>query len=183
MSNSQCDAMIQFLNGLRSRNERAPIAHLRRSLAFPPGQYVPAYPYVQRFATGAFSEWQTKVTYLIAGLWALSRSSNSSKGNFGFSTKQLAAASKSGSIEHRFLALLEADPDQLPHHLRQFTALMSSHDIAPDWSRLCNDLRWWQHPDRGVQQQWASSFYYEAPPKADENETTDTDSASGKENT
>lgn len=140
-------------------------AALRRSLAFPPGTWPGAFPYVESWVSNA-NGWERRVAYLVAGLQALSRAEKS-EGNIGEAARKLQIASESGSVEARFLALLDADPEQLPHRLRQMITLMSSHGIAPDWGRLRSDLKWWRTADRVVQQRWARAFYYR-PSKQDE---------------
>jgi CRISPR system Cascade subunit CasB len=134
-----------------------PKATLRRSLAFPPGTWPAAFPYVEPWVRGQ-EGWTRSVAYLVAGLQAQSRIT-AGKGNLGEAAARLAKAADSKSIETRFIALLDADADQLSHRLRQMITLMSSHTIAPDWAQLNSDLRWWRHADRYVQQRWARSFY------------------------
>ena len=77
----------------------------------------------------------------------------------GSACARLQAATDSGSVERRFLDLLDADREALPHRLRQMVTLMASKSIAPAWSQLMRDLTNWNDPDRYVQQRWARSFY------------------------
>lgn len=132
-------------------------AALRRSLAFPPGTWPGAFPYVEPWVSG-LGEWNRRVAYMVAGLQALSRA-DKAEGNLGDAARRLQAASGSGSVEARFLALLDADAEQLPHRLRQMITLMSSHGLAPDWVTLRSDLNWWRTAERLVQQRWARSYY------------------------
>lgn len=132
-------------------------AALRRSLAFPPGTWPGAFPYVERWVSKS-SRWERVVTYLVAGLQANSRAERA-RGDLGEAARRLLQATESGSVESRFLALLDADAEQLPHRLRQMITLMSSQGIAPDWARLRRDLTRWTSPNRTVQQLWARSFY------------------------
>lgn len=150
-------------------------ATLRRSLAFPPGSWPRAFPYVEPWVVGR-RPWDRKVAYLVAGLKATSRA-NTSAWNMGEAAYRLRIATDSGSIETRFIALLDADPDQLPHRLRQMVTLMSAHDIAPDWAALRRDLERWTHPDRFVQQRWARAFY--AADARNESRSTSTDTMPG----
>ena len=50
---------------------------------------------------------------------------------------------KSDSIEKRFMSLLDADIEDLSDHLRHAVSLAKSKDVPIDWSRLFNDIRWW----------------------------------------
>ncbi len=64
------------------------------------------------------------------------------------------------SIERRFIALLDADEEQLPYHLRQMVQLVKTEEgIRIHWVRLLDDLLNWNHPERRVQQHWARAFY------------------------
>jgi CRISPR system Cascade subunit CasB len=147
--------------------DRAGKAALRQSLSFPPGTWPRAFRYVEPFTTTA-SRWRRTVAYLVAGLMAWSQSDREGAGDLGTACARLRIASDSGSVERRFLALLEADRDALPHHLRQIVALLASHDITPNWSQLLHDLTRWDHDDdRRVQQRWARSYYREAAGEGD----------------
>lgn len=137
-------------------------ATLRRSLAFPPGSWPPAFPYVERHVVNT-STWQRQIAYLVAGLQASSRAAEAN-GNFGEATYRLQRATGSGSIENRFMAILDSDDSALAHHLRQMVTLMSSHGVAPDWARLRRDLSRWRHPDRLAQLEWARGYYQNQQP-------------------
>lgn len=64
------------------------------------------------------------------------------------------------SIEQRFIALLDADEEQLPYRLRQMVQLVKAEEgIRIHWARLLDDLLDWNHPERRVQQRWARAFY------------------------
>lgn len=66
------------------------------------------------------------------------------------------------SIEQRFVALLDADEEQLPHHLRQMVQLLKAEDGIPIyWVELLGDLRQWNRDERWVQQRWGRAFYRE----------------------
>jgi CRISPR system Cascade subunit CasB len=150
--------------------DRAAKASLRQSLAFPPGTWPRAFPIVEVFVATA-PPWRRATAYLVAGLMAWSRSDGEGEGDMGAACARLRASTDSASVERRFLALLEADRDALPHHLRQLVALLSSHGIAPNWSRLIGDLNRWDDQERRVQQRWARS-YYAAEALADSEELT-----------
>lgn len=157
MTEQTTDPLITWLRQLEQQNDRGAMAVLRRSLAFDPGKYSPAYPYVERFV-GKGGDWQKIVAYLVAGLYASSRAS-AGEGSLGKAAAMLRNRSNSASVEKRFIALLDADPEQLPNRLRQMITLMSAHEIAPDWSRLRRDLHYWRDPERRVQQRWAADYY------------------------
>lgn len=67
------------------------------------------------------------------------------------------AASGSTSTEHRFISLLDADGDQLPHRLRQMIALLK--DYAIDFDALHKGLLYWNDDQKRTQNTWARDFY------------------------
>lgn len=134
-------------------------AVLRRSLAFDPGQHIPAFPYVEPFLKGEESGRRRNIHYLVAGLWA----AHWREGRTG-AVHSLAQASathqiKSGSasIERRFISLLDADREQLPHRLRQMIALLADQPI--DFDALLDDLLRWNNESKRIQNTWARDFY------------------------
>ncbi|MEW5826366.1 MAG: type I-E CRISPR-associated protein Cse2/CasB [Candidatus Bipolaricaulota bacterium] len=145
--------------------DRAANAELRRSLAFEPGAYPRVYPYVEPF----IRKGGRRALYLVAGLHALYRqaggcASGSGGGNrevgLGTAAAELyARRQRSPSIEARFVALLDADSEQLPHRLRHMVTLLRSEQISLDWPRLLKDLLGWEDETRQVQQWWARDFY------------------------
>lgn len=66
-------------------------------------------------------------------------------------------ASGSTSTERRFIALLDADRDQLPHRLRQMVALLKEQAI--DFDALLNGLLYWDGDQKRTQNIWARDFY------------------------
>jgi CRISPR system Cascade subunit CasB len=75
-------------------------------------------------------------------------------------TKACAAyqkASGSMSTERRFISLLDADSDQLPHRLRQMIALLKEQAI--DFGSLLKGLLYWSDDQKHTQNAWARDFY------------------------
>ena len=155
---------IAHLQGLKDSNPGA-LAHLRRSLGFEPGSYGQAMPYVERFVAVDKHEQDASrlALYLVAGLFAL----HPQQGN-----RSLAAAfgalmreRESANIERRFIALLDADAQNLPNYLRQAVSLLKADERALDYAALIGDLNCWLNPhadqqwrDR-IRQRWARDFY------------------------
>ncbi len=141
--------------------DRAALAALRRGLAFDPGTHVPSFPYVEPFASE--DGWARTVHYLVAGLYAL-HPSHADGRTLGATTAELHRRREnrhreSGSLEARFLALLDADATQLANRLRQIVSLVRSEEIPIDWARLETDLIYWNCNNRSVQRKWARDFY------------------------
>ncbi|MCD6640078.1 MAG: type I-E CRISPR-associated protein Cse2/CasB [Nocardioides sp.] len=78
---------------------------------------------------------------------------------------------ESESIEHRFIALLGAEPESLPTLLRQSVSLLAADGIGCDYVALLDDLARWFDPwnlearDR-LRQRWARDFYRAYDPHA-----------------
>ena len=157
-------SMIAWLDELARRDTRVR-AVLRRSLAFEPGLHIPAYPYVEPFVGATERPWRRSVLYLVAGLWA-AHWREGRRGEAAVSLARAAAAHQiatgSASTEHRFISLLDAADEQLPHRLRQMVALLKDH--ALDFELLLRDLLGWHAVDRRIQRQWAREFYRERLP-------------------
>lgn len=153
--------MSEYFAWLEDMDARDPKvrAVLRRSLAFDPGTHIPAFPYVEPFLKGEAEGWCRQMHYLVAGLWA----AHWREGRAGMSTPlaeacaQHQVANGSESTERRFIDLLDADREQLPHRLRQMVALLNERPI--DFQMLLKDLLSWNRDDKRVQNAWARFFY------------------------
>lgn len=157
-------AFVDHLETLRNR-DRGALATLRHSLAFEPGAYPPAYPYVERFV-GAEQHPQAPqrlALYIVAGLYA--RSPRQAERRFATALGVLMRNRESASIEQRFIALLGADPENLHDYLRQNFSLLAADDLGCDYASLLDDVsRWvnpWLDPQRRdhIRQRWARDFY------------------------
>jgi CRISPR system Cascade subunit CasB len=157
-------SFIAYLTEL-AKHDRGALAHLRRSLGFAPGAYPPAYPSVERFVgldRHANDPWR-KALYLAAGLFALHPEHRAGQ-SLAAALGQLTRDRESASIEQRFIALLDAEPDGLPNLLRQAVSLLAADGRPYDYIRLLDDLGIWLRPidtegrDR-MRQRWARDFY------------------------
>lgn len=149
---------IEWLEGLNKKDTKVR-AVLRRSLAFGPGTFVPAYPYVEPFIKAESSSWRREMHYLVAGLWAahLREERQGDRRTIGKACAVYQAASGSASVERRFIALLDSDGDQLPNHLRQMIALLKEQPI--DFDALLIGLLYWNDDQKRTQNAWAQDFY------------------------
>lgn len=160
---------IDHLDRMRDQN-RGAFAELRRSLSFAPGTYPPAYPYVERFVVSESNANHPyrQALYLVAGLFALHPQAGrkSLASNLG----ELMRNRDSESIEKRFIALLGADPENLPNYLRQIITLLAADGLGVNYGSLLSDLGRWLNPydiearDK-VRQRWARDFYRELAPR------------------
>lgn len=163
--------MSRFIERLESLNEKDTKvrAVLRRSLAFDPGAFVPAYPYVEPFIKDADNSWRRQMLYLVAGVWAAHwrEGRTGAPMPFGkacavFDSEKRKKMSlddrrKPTSTERRFVTLLDADCDQLPHRLRQMIALLKEQTM--DFDALLNGLLSWNDDQKRTQNAWARDFY------------------------
>jgi len=134
-------------------------ALLRRSLAFDPGEFPPAYPYVEPFLRNDEASWRRNVHYLVAGLWASHwrEGRTGAPQSLGTACAAHWRASGSASVERRFISLLDADQDQLAHRLRQMIALLKEQ--ALDFGDLLAKLMSWNDDQKRTQIAWARDFY------------------------
>lgn len=163
--------MSGFIEWLESLNEKDTKvrAVLRRSLAFDPGAFVPAYPYVEPFIKYVDDSWRRQMFYLVAGVWAAHwrEGRTGAPMPFGkacavFDSEKRKKMSlddrrKTTSTERRFVTLLDADRDQLPHRLRQMIALLKEQAI--DFDDLLSGLLYWNDDQKRTQNVWARFFY------------------------
>lgn len=153
--------MSGFIDWLEKLNEQGskPMAVLRRSLAFEPGQHVHAYPYVEPFVKDENNSWRREMHYLVAGLWAAHWRESRSGQALSLAKACAAHQLKSGSAstERRFISLLDSDREQLPHRLRQMISLLKEQDI--DFDALLKDIVNWNHEQKRTQNNWARDFY------------------------
>jgi len=149
---------IEWLEGLNEKDTKVR-AVLRRSLAFDPGSYVHAFPYVEPFVGNGDNARRRETLYLVAGLWA-AHWHEDVRGQplaLGKACALHQLASGSTSTERRFIALLDADRDQLPHRLRQIIALLKEQSI--DFEALLSGLLYWDDDQKRTQNAWARDFY------------------------
>ncbi len=149
---------IEWLEGLNEKDTKVR-AVLRRSLAFDPGTFVPAYPYVEPFLKREDNPWRREMLYLVASLWAAHwrEGRNGTPLSIGKACAAYQAESGSTNTERRFINLLDADRDQLPYRLRQMTALLK--DYALDFDALLKALLYWNDDQKRTQNAWARDFY------------------------
>jgi CRISPR system Cascade subunit CasB len=153
--------MTGFIAWLESLNEKDTKlrAVLRRSLAFDPGQFVPAFPYVEPFVREVDNSWRRGMFYLVAGLWAAHwrAGRRGQPMSLGRACAAYQSASGSMSTERRFITLLDADSDQFPFRLRQLVSLLKEQ--ALDFEDLLKGLIYWNDDRKSIQNRWARDFY------------------------
>lgn len=149
---------IDWLEKLNEKDTRVR-AVLRRSLAFDPGTYVQAFPYVEPFLKEDDTVWKREVHYLVAGVWATHWREDRSgpPSSIGKACALHQIESNSASTEKRLIAMLDADTGQLPHRLRQIIALLKNQTL--DFGALLKGLLYWNDDRKRTQNNWARDFY------------------------
>jgi CRISPR system Cascade subunit CasB len=166
-------ALVSDLVKLVEHEDRATLAALRRGLGKPPGSAGEMYPFViprlaerQRDLPGW--SWEEQCHFIVAALFAwhsVRPDAGEQRGrDFGASARRLKEAMPNADgPERRFVALLNAEREDVPEHLRSMIGLLRAHEIAVDWERLLADLTRWSAPSRHVQAAWARSFWRATP--------------------
>jgi len=153
---------IKHLEGLGKRKDRAALAHLRSGLRRKDSRSMEMYPVIGRFLSEKTNRSYENAVFIVAALFAYYPDAKMNAGNLGASLRQL--KDDSDSIEKRFVALLNAEADELPDYLRQIIGLLKSKEIPVNWEQLFKDVQYWETTDEtskyeSVQKKWARSFW------------------------
>jgi CRISPR system Cascade subunit CasB len=190
--------LVEHLERLVREDDRAALAQLRRALGQPVGMATEAHRHVLPWLRPEATWAEVDDAYLIASLFALwhqgkdqPRSvSAERRTNLGLSFRLLPEEARTGSVEGRFRALLNADREELSEHLRHAINLLRAKNVAVDWSRLYRDVRNWRSDDRWVQREWARAYWGDTAPSAggeraaaDRDDLADIDDADNTDNT
>jgi CRISPR system Cascade subunit CasB len=151
--------MTGFIEWLEKSNETDTKvrAVLRRSLAFEPAAFPAAYPLVEPFLKGEETPWRQEMFYLAAGLWAVHWRKDRDGPRLSLGKACAIRQSNAPGTERRFVAILDADADQLPHRLRQMVTLLQDYPL--DFEAILEGLLYWNDPRKRTQNQWARDFY------------------------
>jgi len=172
MSEESIHPFIAFLCRLKDSDDRAALAHLRRGLGKEPGTEPKVFPYIVPWIKEDMPTNERNVYFIAASLFSL-HPANAESGNMGTAFRQIQlSSSDSGSIEQRFVHLLNSHPDDLSSRLRHAVGMAKSKNVPVNYSRLLLDLRHWNSDTRWVQQKWAEEFWGSA---SDDNQSNDND--------
>lgn len=136
------------------KEDRGALADLRSGLGKEPGKMARVHKHVVCYLPE--KNYNDHCYYLIAALFG--EFPQHRKGRyFGKAFRPL--KKESDSMESRFIALLNAHPDDLSDHLRHAIRLLKANEQPLDWFQLFEDLLQWDHPEGYVQLRWARDFY------------------------
>ncbi len=156
------------------KEDRGALAELRSGLGRKPGEMARVHKHVVPYLPD--NKYNDRWYYLTATLFGAFPQHREHR-SIGAAFRPL--RSKSDSMEARFVALLNAHPDDLGAHLRHVVSLLKANGQALGWFRFLDDLIQWDHPDGFVQLRWARDFYKSDPDK--KANRTDSDSTAKKE--
>lgn len=154
--------LIALLDSLQ--DNRAALAALRRGLGQPRSMAADMHRYLIPLLPERISRWDEQCYYLIAALYGL-HPKPAASGNLGdhfAQAKSQAGEAGAEAVERRFIALLDAHPDDLAFYLRQaISFLKGKEETAVNYQRLLYDVMAWNDPERRVQVQrrWAQGFW------------------------
>jgi CRISPR system Cascade subunit CasB len=150
---------------LAEREDRGALASLRRSLQEPSGIAMSACPYVVPFLPAEPDQFRERAYFLIGALFAL-HPAHEQGCSLGHAFRRINNETSEGkrgtdneSTRSRFVALLDAHPDDVAEHLRHAVSLARSRAIRLDWVRTMKDLLGWPAPTRWVQRRLANDFW------------------------
>jgi CRISPR system Cascade subunit CasB len=157
---------LASLAGREDGDARAALAALRRGLGKTPGEAAEAARYVFPWLHDTASTRQADAYFQVAALFATHqlswhRGDGDRALNLGGSFRRLAPpdSDDGAGAQRRFVALLNAHPDELDRHLRHAMSLLKSHDVPVDWAQLLRDVQEWTYENRPVQLDWARAFW------------------------
>lgn len=149
------DPLVDHLEELAARQDRATLARLRaslqedRSLEGLP-TVLPFVPHDRASRSRAEDD-----ALLVAGLFALHPES----GSTSLPAALRVLSQTSDSVELRFRALLGANRADLGPHLRHAISLVAGQGVALDWRELHTAVRFWDHPSSRSRRAWARAFW------------------------
>lgn len=102
-------------------------------------------------------ESQEETFFLVATLFPMAESG--AIGDLGDSLRLARSSKNQKGLDKRVEVLLDADSSQLSFRLRTAVRFLQSNRVRVNWMRLLEDLLYWTHPERHVQERWARSYF------------------------
>lgn len=158
-------AFIARLRKLADEEDRGALAALRASLQDPNGMAAAACPYVVPYLPAVENVDRDHRFFLVGALFALHPDPGGDGVSLGHAFRAINEAQEgpgkgdNESLRGRFVALLDAHPDDLGDHLRHAVSLARSKQQPLDWARLLRDVLAWDDPSRHVQRRLARDFW------------------------
>lgn len=96
--------------------------------------------------------------FLVATLFPFVENRSNNVG-FGRALRHIVTETNRNGLDRRFVALLDADEQQLPYRLRQLVMRFKGPERTIDWGLLLYDLTRWHHPERYIHLRWARDYF------------------------
>lgn len=156
--------------------DRRKLAVLRRGLADPDGWDIQLATVVNPLLEGVPPNRET-IFYQVAALYGLhpvpwiTGEQTEDRPNRAFTTSlhRYAVSKAPGGgkaldevrkpLDRRVMALLNADSEDVFHHLRHVVRLLRNSDIPVHWAQLMIDLHQWDYNGRPVQRRWSRAWW------------------------
>lgn len=177
-------ALEAAVPGPDHKGDPGALAALRRSLGKAPGETIEACAVVERFIPELdppLRDREHEAFYLVAGLFALhphhgAPDDESRSRSLGRSLRAIRFRpdnTEDPGVERRFMAMLDADWQTLPAHLRSLFQLLDRTEARVDFVQLYADLLDWDRPGGQVKLRWAGDFWRLAPQTQSATDTAD----------
>lgn len=153
--------LIQALQALEAKGDRATLAKLRRALGKEVGEpgAIERDGWVLKHLPFDVSSRELNSCCLIASLFAL-HPQPGGIGTLGNAFCHLwKNEDEAEAVERRFIALVDSNPADLAMRVRQAVSLLKTNEIPINWGQLLRDLRNWRRVDRRIQRRWAEHFW------------------------
>lgn len=160
-----------FIAALR-RLDAGPVAILKRCAGRTIGEAsgrakLIFYGILGREAPTVYGARDEETYFLVATLFGLNK--HDSSGDFGTTMQTIRRKTTSASIDNRMAILLDSEfglvegrcpgGGELGWRLRQYVRFAASHEVGVNWTRLLQDLVWWNHPEKRARKRWARSYF------------------------
>ncbi|MFO0613172.1 MAG: type I-E CRISPR-associated protein Cse2/CasB [Polyangiaceae bacterium] len=155
---------IRAIGGHVKEEDRGALAALRRSLTDEHGMAAQAAPYVVPYLPADSSNAaRDRAFFLVGALYALHpahvRGKSLAQSYRELCLKRSPDGKITPAMQARFVALLDAHPEDVGEHVRHAVGLLKSQEISIDYEKLLRDLVRFDRPDRRVQRDWARDFW------------------------
>lgn len=157
------NALQQLAAPASGQPDLAALAALRRGLGRKPGEIAEPYRIILTLPGAHPAPWQEDACFLVGGLFAWHQrpwlGAADGPTNLGASLHRHAASMPGNGAERRFVALLNADREDLPTHLRHIIGLLRASETPIDYAQLLRDILAWNAESRHVQRAWSRAFW------------------------
>lgn len=172
--------LVDHLLNLDRRDDRGAFAALRTGLGKPPGAAPLMLPIVAPYLRENDGP-RVRAAFITASLFATHRH-HAEMGNLGASLRSSTRKHSAESVEARFVHALDAEPEDMHHHLRGLVSLCESAGAPIDWHKFHSDcvaLLGDDDEDRRTKARtaWARGFWQ---PAEDTHDTETTEEANAQ---